>query len=86
MHNALIDCQRLDCLRHPCKQLAIGCAGYAVSLLLFFLYRRPRLFRLAGGLCGRMQAFEVGQACLITPHSPATVAHQERPCSRFLHW
>jgi hypothetical protein len=47
-------------LRHAGKELVIGCAGDTDSLRLFLLCLCARLIRLACGLSGRMQAFEIG--------------------------
>ena len=86
MHRAFIRIEWCHRLRHAGKELVIGSAGDTRSLRLFLLCLCARLVRLARGLSGRMQAFEVGQARLIAAHSPATVARLGRPYNRFLHW
>jgi hypothetical protein len=78
--------QWCDGFGHARKELAIGGTGSARRQCLFLLCLCPRLISLACGLGGRMQAFEVGESCLIAPHSPATVARLGRPCSLFLRW
>jgi hypothetical protein len=86
MHRAFIRIEWCHRLRHAGKELVIGSAGDTRSLRLFLLCLCARLVRLARGLSGRMQAFEVGQARLIAAHSPATVVRRARPCSQYLRW
>ena len=60
MQDTLIAIEWCHRLGHAGKELAIGCAGSADSLRLFLLCLGARLVRLACGLSGHMQAFEVG--------------------------